>query len=424
MSSLENNKYNLSDPDKQDELSLFVDIIHNFTTSVTKAKSEEEVYWIITKELVPNLNLVDCVVYKVNSISKTLEQVAAFGDKNKSAYKIDNKLTLGFGEGHAGIAAEKGASVLIKDCTKSKDYIKDLFDAKSEIEVPMKIGDQTIAVISSEHPEKNFYSTFHIKLFEVVASIAVGTLIRIFEKEELEAVKDRLESIVERKTTDLDRVIDTISDQYVELKHQNKKQEELIQEVHHRVNNNLQVISSLIKLYLPNSKNGEFVALKSLSNRIQTMALIHQNMYKSFEMNHVDLNSYVRDLMDHLKSQNNQVYVTFDIQSNVEHISLSILVPFGLFITELMAEWIKDFEEHNLKNVNLTLQFDKNQSNTLRLKIIDNMTVDLSKSRTYDDNKNVSHILISALKEQLGAKTNITFDKNNCCELLFSLEDH
>lgn len=402
------------------ELSTFLEVIHRFSVSVSKIDSVDDVLWKITKELVPDLNLLDCVIYKVNYADKSLKQVAAYGVKNKQDFDIDNKLTLNFGEGHAGIVAKTGKSLLIEDCSKSPDYIADVELAGSEIDVPIKINNNVIAVISSEHPDKGFYTEFHLKLFEVIASIAVGTLVKIYEKNELQKIKEKLENIVKKKNTDLDRVIDTVSKQYSELKIQNDKQDSLMQEVHHRVNNNLQVISSILNLYITSAEGKELKSLNQVFNRVQSMALIHQNIYKSFEMNLVDLNAYFRDLLNHLKVLNRKVYFLFEINASFQLINLTTLVPLGLLITELISEWLNDYEKNDIDNVKFILSIDELEENkSYRINICDNINVDLSSDRDYTKETKTTHILISALIEQLEGEMKLNFDNKNCLLLNF-----
>ncbi|MEX2483295.1 MAG: histidine kinase dimerization/phosphoacceptor domain -containing protein [Brumimicrobium sp.] len=406
---------NLNEPKTQRVLLSFLDIIHYFSNKVITSKSESDVFNTIINEITPKLDMVDCVIYKVDQETKTIFQVAAYGYKKNKKNIIQNRLKLNFGEGLAGVAARDGKSILVQDVTKEKDYLKDILEAGSEIEVPIKINDKVYAVISSEHPTKGFYNEFHIKFFEILASITVGTLVKIQEKEELQQIKHRLESILEKKSTDLDRAIDALSSQYSELKHQHDKRELLIQEVHHRVNNNLQIISSILRLYLTESDENSSKELQEIHDRVQAMALIHQNIYKSLEMNLVDVSSYIRDLMNHLKGMNSTTYISFEQEVDFKHINLNTLVPLGLYITELVSAWInlvvneaKETEIH----FKIKLGECKNK-NQYELLISDNINDNIFKEINLESDTDISSILITALVEQLEGKINIT-NKNDC----------
>lgn len=106
-----------------------------------------------------------------------------------------------------------------------------------------------------------FYTEIHRKIFEVIAIISAGAIRRIRENNSLIKVKSQLEEEVLQKSSDLNRVIDVLSNQYSELKYQHEKMELLIQEVHHRVNNNLQIISSLLSLYSANADVQESICV-------------------------------------------------------------------------------------------------------------------------------------------------------------------
>jgi two-component sensor histidine kinase len=413
-------KYNLNlrEPETQKSLSAFLDIIHLYSKSVINSKTEDDVFDALIKEITPRLNLEDCVIYKVDKSTNTMYQVAAHGYK-KNKGNILNRLTLDIGEGFAGTVAKTGESLLISDVSKDDRYIKDIRKAGSEIEIPIKMNDEVYAVISSEHKDINFYNKFHVQLFEVLASIAVGTLIKIRENNELAEIKERLENILEKKSTDLDRAIEAISSQYSELKYHHEKRESLIQEVHHRVNNNLQIISSILKMYL-NSTDNARSELQEVHNRVQAMALIHQNIYKSMEMNLVDAASYIRDLMNYLKSLKEDVYVRFNEEVRFENMSLNTLVPLGLFLTELMQLWIgRASATTDQLFVNIWLgKSDKDA--TYKLLISDEHDAPLFDDINFDTDPSLSELLIGALVEQLEGDIDFSYDTRNTVRFCFN----
>ncbi len=414
------NKYNLnlSKLEAEKGFSSILEIIHFGSKILENSKTESDVFGLLVNEIAPRLNLVDCVIYKVDIEKKLLYQVAAYGHKYTNK-EIVNKLTLKFGEGFAGIAAESGDSILIANVADDPRYIKDIIKAGSEIEVPIKMNDEVYAVISSEHPEKNFYNEYHIKLFEILASISVATLVKIHENEELAQIKRRLESILEQKSIDLDRAIEAVSSQYSELKQNNNKREQLIQEVHHRVNNNLQIISSILKMYLMRS-DGKSNDLQDIHNRVQAMALIHQNIYKSMEMNLVDVASYIRDLMNYLKSLYTDVYISFEERVDFQHINLNTLVPLGLFITEVLQIWISHTCEV-CDEIEFKINLEKsNDDHTYLLEMVDNQPQSIFHDVDVNSDPNLSELLIGALVEQLEGVERFSFDQNNKVELRFN----
>src|SRR5690554_1879216 len=103
--------------------------------------------------------------------------------------------------------------------------------------------------------------------------MAAGVLVKIHEKDKLEKVKEKLEKVLHKKSEDLDKAIDVLSEQYAEMKYQNDKQETLMQEVHHRVTINLQIISSVLCLYINRDTSKASESLIEIYNRVQVMVL-------------------------------------------------------------------------------------------------------------------------------------------------------
>jgi two-component sensor histidine kinase/sensor domain CHASE-containing protein len=123
-----------------------------------------------------------------------------------------------------------------------------------------------------------------------------------------------------------------------------RRKEVLLKEIHHRVKNNLQVISSLLALQASASGDPETRALlKESRNRVHSMALIHEKLYHSADERGVRFNGYVADLAAHLRNSyaGNSDAVT--ISTDVQEITLDMdtLVPCGLIINELMTNALK-----------------------------------------------------------------------------------
>ena len=119
----------------------------------------------------------------------------------------------------------------------------------------------------------------------------------------------------------------------------------LLNEVHHRVKNNLQVVSSLLSLQtrkVPEDMRRYFVESQG---RIQAMALIHQLLYEQKHFDQVDVVAYANRLIDLLKRSylSELQGIQLQVYSNPEqiHISLGVAQPFGLYINELVTNCIK-----------------------------------------------------------------------------------
>jgi len=403
----------------QVNLTNLIDVIHGFSQDIISAKTEDEIFRVLVSGVSQEMNFLDCVVYKVDNQNKILSQVAAFGPSKVSKSEIRNPLQLDFGQGHAGKVAESGNSLKVDDVSESEDYIFDVVQAGSELIVPVKIDNVVYAVITSEHPEKYFYTERHKKLMEVVTSIAVGALVKIHEAEELEIVKEKLEVVLEKKSADLDMAIETLSTQYSTLKYQHQKQQTLIQEVHHRVTNNLQIISSILRLYINQDKPNSMTSLQEVHNRVQAMALIHQNIYKSMEVSLVNINSYLFDLISYLKSTSNGKKVVVDVNVKFDHFGIDILVPLGLYITEIFYYWLKQLEEAD--EVKLELSFKEGDEQFAYWIIIkDDNQEPFEEKIDLVEAEDVSSTLISALIDQLDGELFQDYHNGNRLKLGFN----
>ncbi len=119
-----------------------------------------------------------------------------------------------------------------------------------------------------------------------------------------------------------------------------EEKEVMLKELHHRVKNNLQIVISLIHLQSDKLKGTyEREIFNDCENRIQAMALVHENLYKSSNLSTINLSHYLNDLMHHLLYR--QVTITYT--TNIIEVFLSIdkMVPLGIIINELVSNTIK-----------------------------------------------------------------------------------
>jgi len=134
-----------------------------------------------------------------------------------------------------------------------------------------------------------------------------------------------------------------------ELKIQDAEKSTMLKEIHHRVKNNLQVITSLLRLQIYKIDDEKIKGpFQESINRVSTMALIHAKMYQGDSVNHLDLKSYLEDLANDLvqiyPTENN---VETEINSEIKTLDLNDLVPFSLIINELITNSIK----HGFKTI-------------------------------------------------------------------------
>lgn len=142
------------------------------------------------------------------------------------------------------------------------------------------------------------------------------------------------------------------------ISRQNEEKEVMLKEIHHRVKNNLQVITSLLRLQsyeIEDEKSREHFT--EAIDRIKAMALIHEKMYQKEMLQNFDLESYVSSLAkDLLKTYSIDKNVQFKIESSVKHIGSKAIVPLALLFNELISNSLKHaFTEVSLPMITIVL---------------------------------------------------------------------
>jgi len=175
------------------------------------------------------------------------------------------------------------------------------------------------------------------------------------------------------------------------LKQSLNEKEILLKEIHHRVKNNLQIVTSLLKLqskYVNDEKAVEL--LKESQNRVQSMSLIQQKLYQSRDFSHIEFNEYIQTVTMHLQHSfgilEDRVKVIVDARGIV--MSIDNAIPCGLIINELVSNSLKyAFPEGKNGEIYILTAYDK-FSGDYWLTVRDNgigmpKDMDITKSNTY-----------------------------------------
>ena len=196
-----------------------------------------------------------------------------------------------------------------------------------------------------------------------------------------------------------------------EIKNSLQQKELLLKEIHHRVKNNLQAISSLLMLQADqHHDNSEVQAIFHASrSRVHSMALVHEQLYRSHDFAHIDFIAYVRDLIEQLGVVYSMTAQHVTVQYEINAISLTVetAVPLGLIINELISNIYKHafpqqqaghiFIHMSAKNNDITLRiqdngvglapgFDWQQSDSLGLAIVYTLVQQIEGHITFANN--------------------------------------
>lgn len=146
------------------------------------------------------------------------------------------------------------------------------------------------------------------------------------------------------------------------IEERNKQNEVLLKEIHHRVKNNLQVISSLLN-FQSRSIDDQAVktALLDSQSRVRSMSLIHQKLYKGAHLASVEMKNYLRNLTESLidaYSDENSIAVELDMDTF--ELDVDYAIPLGLIANELVTNSLKYAFPNNRKGaITIQLQQDK-----------------------------------------------------------------
>jgi two-component sensor histidine kinase len=182
-----------------------------------------------------------------------------------------------------------------------------------------------------------------------------------------------------------------------------QEKEILLKEIHHRVKNNLQVISSLLYLQSKEIEDQETLEMFLESqHRVRSMALVHERLYRTEDLARVDGAEYIRDLAGYLYRSYSTAAGLVKLTVKVDDVSLGIdtAVPCGLIINELVSNSLKHaFADGREGHVLVELGLDSQGVYTL---IISDDGVGLPEGLDFRNTRSLGLRLVNTLVEQLG----------------------
>lgn len=217
--------------------------------------------------------------------------------------------------------------------------------------------------------------------------------------------RENLEELVKERTEELENALELQQEAEKKLKMSLSEKEVLLKEIHHRVKNNLQVISSLLNLqsgYIDNPKALDI--LKESQNRVKSMALIHEKMYQSEDLSKIDFSEYIKNLTDYLfstyKIDSNRIDLKVDVKK--VYFGVDIAIPCGLIINELVSNSLKYAFPENNNNalIEIKLFNEENEQNIYFLYVKDN-GVGFPNNINIEKSGSLGLELVSTLVEQL-----------------------
>ena len=187
------------------------------------------------------------------------------------------------------------------------------------------------------------------------------------------------------------------------------EKETLLKEIHHRVKNNMQIVSSLLDHQIQYIKDKNVIDIFTESqNRIASMSLVHEKLYRSKDLAKIDFYEYINDLVANLFQSYNSNSGNILLNMNIENIQLDIdfAIPCGLIINELVTNSLKYAFPAGRKG-EIKVSFFKTDENMLELVIGDN-GIGISKDLDFRKTESLGLHLVTILAEnQLHGEINL-----------------
>jgi two-component sensor histidine kinase len=269
---------------------------------------------------------------------------------------------------------------------------------------------------------KPFYlKWWFIALFVLFIVVIIYWIIN-WRTKQLAAEKNKLEQTVSERTAQLKR---SLSEQAELL----SEKDVLMKEIHHRVKNNLQVISGLLELQ-SKAVNDEAAkdALIEGRNRVRSIALIHQNLYQVENLSSIELKRFVNDLCRQAESVfKKQNKIVMNLEVPVLYLDIDSAVPLGLIMNELLTNSFKyAFDDASVGEISLQIQtvaegryeliyadngpglpadFDLTHATTLGMQLINDLSRQIGGKVKYE-HKNGALFIINFTNRELRKKAN------------------
>ena len=203
-----------------------------------------------------------------------------------------------------------------------------------------------------------------------------------------------------------------------------QEKELLLKEIHHRVKNNLQVISSLLTLQSQNLEDPAILTLfQDSQTRIHAIALIHDQLYKTTQFKQINFAEYIKNLVSHLHQLHSYSLDSIQIQTNIADLLLNVetAIPCGLIINELVINALKYAFPESIKSIDkqIIIELQQLSDQQLSLSIKDNGIGILNDYHKLETTNTLGLRLVKILTQQLEGEITLTCNSGTEFAIIF-----
>ena len=207
------------------------------------------------------------------------------------------------------------------------------------------------------------------------------------------------------------------------LERQNKEKEFLLKEIHHRVKNNLEIVSSLLALQSAQLTDANAVnVMQESQNRVQSMSMIHQKLYQGTNLSTIEMKDYFNNLGAHVLDSfgmEEQVNLTCEMQAL--ELDVDTAIPLGLIVNELLTNALKYAFPDNRKG-EVKLALEQKDKEHLCLEVSDNGIGQNMNEKIGETGFGMR--LVNLLCQQLQGKMNRMMKDGTSISFEFKIEHH
>ncbi len=239
----------------------------------------------------------------------------------------------------------------LKDSIFSSEKDKNLSEALQKYEAEKKDAELKLLKVEAEKKEQQNRLYFILAL----AGLCIAGLLGYF------GYKNKQRNLVLAKQKSL--LEKTVDEKNI-----------LLREVHHRVKNSFQIVSSLLYLQSENVEDKEAkLAIKEAENRVRSMVLVHQKLYNKDELVGINAKEYINDLVKDISESHQIDSKSINFQSDIEPLILDIetITPLGLILNELIINTMKHAFDESSIAPKINIKFSKKEDHLI-LDVSDN----------------------------------------------------